>query len=430
MKRLAAGAAAALVLALGIMFVKPAYAQSGGSVMVVDVKGEVNAAMSAYIAQSIKEAEEAGMSVVLDIDTYGGQIIEADNIKKTLLSSGVPVDAFIRHNAFSAGVLISVSCERIIMTPSAAIGAAETIPNDEKTLSTWVGMLKSAAQARGRDTRIIAAMADKRVVIEGLTQKDELLTLGAKEALACGLSEGTAATLEGALSLLGYDGYETVIKPMSFSVRAAQFLTSVTVMSILFLVAIVCLGIEIFTPGFGVFGIVSFICFALYFGGSFLAGFAEWWSVALFLAGVVCTGIEITIPGFGIFGILGIIGIGAGLLFSARDIETFLTVLGVGVAGSIVALPLLFKLLKRLGLVRRIVLFENMTAEEGYISHNINEGLTGRDGVALTDLRPAGFARIGGERVEVVSSGAYIDKGARITVIKYTPGRVEVDEII
>lgn len=428
MRRIAAGFAAALVLALGMLFIKTAQAQTGSSVMVIDVKGEVNAAMSAYIAQSIKEAEQTGMSVVLDIDTYGGQIIEADNIKKTLLSASVPVDAFIRHNAFSAGVLISISCERIIMTPSAAIGAAETIPNDEKTLSTWVGMLKSAAQARGRDTQLIAAMADKRIVIEGLTGEDELLTLGAEEALSYGLSDGTAATLEGALSLLGYGDYETVIKPMSFPVRAAQFLTSVTVMSILFLVAIVCLGIEIFTPGFGVFGIISFICFALYFGGGFLAGYAEWWSVALFLAGIVCVGIEIAVPGFGIFGILGIIGISAGLLFSARDFSTFLTVLGVGAVGSIVALPLLFKLFKRLGLIRKIVLFENMTAEEGYVSHSIDESLPGQEGVALTDLRPAGFARIDGKRIEVVSSGGYINKGAKIIVVKYTPGRVEVDE--
>ncbi len=428
MKRTAAVFAAALVLILGMMFAQPAQAKAGDTVMVIDVKGEVNAALSSYIASSIKEAEQAGMRAVLDIDTYGGQIIEADNIKKTLLSASVPVDAFIRHNAFSAGVLIAVSCERIVMTPSAAIGAAETIPNDEKTLSTWVGMLKSAAQARGRDTQLVAAMADKRIVIEGLTGADELLTMGAKEALDYGLSYGTAATLEGALSLLGYDGYETVLKPMSFPVRAAQFLTSVTVMSILFLIAIVCLGIEIFTPGFGIFGIVSFICFALYFGGSFLAGYAEWWSVALFLAGVVCAGIEIVIPGFGIFGILGIAGISAGLLFSARDFSTFLTVLGVGIAGSILALPLLFKLFKRLGLVRRIVLFENMSSEEGYVSHIIDDSLLSKEGIALTDLRPAGFARVDGKRVEVVSSGGYINKGAKIIVVKHTPGRVEVDE--
>lgn len=429
MKRIAAGFAAVLIAALGVLTSISAYAANEKSVMVIDVKGEVNAAMSAYIAQAISEAEQSGLSVVLDIDTYGGQIIEADNIKKTLLSAGVPVDAFIRHNAFSAGVLIAISCENIVMAPSASIGAAETIPNDEKTLATWIGMLESAAQARGYDTQLIAAMADKRIVIEDVTEADELLTLSAQDALALELSSGTAATLTDALEVFGYSGYSVVEKPMSFPVRAAQLLTSVTVMSLLFLIAIVCMGIEIFTPGFGIFGIVSLVCFGLYFGGGFLAGFAEWWSVALFLAGVVCIGIEITVPGFGVFGILGIGGVVAGLLFATRDITTFLTVLGVGVAGSIIALPLLFKLFKRLGLVRRIVLFENMTAEEGYVSHRQDESLgAGQEGTAITDLRPAGFARIGGRRVEVVSSGGYISKGAKVVIVELQPGRVVVDE--
>ncbi len=428
MKRIAAGFAVALVLILGIISVTNAQSKSS-DVMIIEVKGEINAALSSYIANSLNEAEQLGASIVLDIDTYGGQITEADNIKKTLLSSKVPVDAYIRNNAFSAGVLVAISCERIVMAPSASIGAAETIPNDEKTIATWVGMLKSAAQARGYDTRLVAAMADKRIAIKDITNEGELLTLEAEEAFLHRISVATAKTLDDALSLLGYDGYNKLPKPMSFSVVAAQFLTSVSVMSILLLIAIVCLGIEIFTPGFGVFGIVSIICFALYFGGNFLAGYAQWWSVALFLAGVICAGIEITIPGFGIFGILGIIGIGAGLLFSARDFNTFLTVIGIGIAGSIVSIPLLYKLFKRFGLIRKIVLSENMAAEEGYASHVLDENLVGRQGVAQTDLRPAGFARIGGKRLGVISSGTYIQKGANIVVIRHTPGRVEVEEL-
>jgi len=425
MKRIICGLTV-LIFALALLFPGTALALDD-TVLVVDIKGEVNAAMTAYIAQSIAEAEDAGMPVVLDIDTYGGQILEADSIKKTLLSARVPVHAYIRANALSAGVLISISCESIIMSPSAVIGAAETIPNDEKTLSTWVGILTSAAQARGYDTTLVAAMADKRMVIEGVTQEDTLLTLGAADAQTLGLSAGTAQTLDEALSLLGFGQHTVTQKPMSFPVRAAQFLTSTTVLSILFLAAIVCLGIEIMTPGFGVFGVVALVCFGLYFGGGFLAGYAEWWSAALFLLGVLFVGIEIAVPGFGIFGILGIIGLGAGLLFATRDAATFLTAIGVGLVGSIIALPLLYKLLKRLGLVRRVVLFANMTAEDGYVSHDFDENLVGTEGVAVTDLRPAGFARIGGKRFEVVSSGAYIEKGTSITVVRHTPGRIEVD---
>ncbi len=400
---------------------------AGGSVMVVQVRGEVNAAMTGYISGALDEAEAAGVPVVLDIDTYGGQILDADNIKKRLLEATVPVHAYISGNALSAGTLIAISCENIVMAGSAVIGAAETIPNDEKTLSTWVGILRSAAEARGYDPDVVAAMADKRVEIAGLTGADELLTLSAEEAKTWGISDGTAASREDALALLGYEGYAVTDKPMSFEAQAAQFLTSTAVASILFLIAIVCLGIEIFTPGFGVFGVVSVICFGLYFGGSLLAGYAEWWSAALLFIGIVLIGIEIAVPGFGFFGIAGILCLGAGLFFISRDAATFLTVLAVGIVGSAILLPVAFKILKRLGLVRKIVLGDNMLAEEGYVSHTPIDSLVGQEGVADTVLRPAGVAIIGGARHGVVSSGMYIEKGQPVVVVEHTPGRIVVD---
>ena len=59
----------------------------------------------------------------------------------------------------------------------------------------------------------------------------------------------------------------------------------------------------------------------------------------LFAAGLVLFGIEAAVPGFGVFGILGIVCVAAGVMFAARDVMTFLTVLAVGAAGSIILLP-------------------------------------------------------------------------------------------
>ncbi len=419
---------AVLVMIVLFLLSGAVLAQEDDSVMLVELTGEVNAAMTAYIDEQISDAESSGTPVVLVIDTYGGQILEADNMKKRILEATVPVDCYITQNALSSGVLISISCENIVMSPSAVIGAAETIPNDEKTLSTWVGILESAAEARGRDTQVVAAMADKRIQIEGVTNKDELLTLGASKALELGISDGTAANVNDALSLLGYEGYSSTQVQMSFPVRAAQFLTSTAVASILFLAAIICMGIEIFTPGFGIFGVLSIICFGLYFGGSFLAGFAEWWSAALFVAGLVMFAIEAAVPGFGIFGILGFVFIGAGLLFAARDIRSFLIILGVGLVGAIIALPLLFKLFKKLGLIRKLSLVGNMEVEQGYASHEHTETLLGKKGEAITDLRPAGVAKIDGVRQSVLTSGDYINKGETVVVVQHTPGRIVVEK--
>lgn len=401
---------------------------AGKEVRLAEVTGEVNAAMTAYIESEISAAENAGSPLVLVLDTYGGEIIEADSIKKAILDAKVPVDCYITRNALSAGTLIAISCRHIVMAPSAVIGAAETIPNDEKTLSTWVGILQSAAEARGRDTQIVAAMADKDISIEGVTEAGSLLTLGADEAERLKISDGVAADQTEALLKLGYSEYTPVYHEMSSSVKAAQFLTSTTVASILFIAAFAFMFVEIFTPGFGVFGILSIVCFALYFGGGLLAGFAEWWSIALFLLGIGFLIVEAIIPGFGVFGILGIACLLAGLIFSSRDINSFLIVLGAGIVGSAVLLPLIYLLLKKLGLLRKVFLGKGMLPEEGYVSHDHIPSLVGKKGVSLTVLRPAGVAKIEGERHSVLSTGAYISEGRNIKVVEHTPGRIVVDE--
>lgn len=418
------------IVCLMSLFIGEAFADSDDNVLLLEVKGEVNAAMTSYIVNAIEDAEAIGYPIVLVIDTYGGQILEADNIKKAILEAQIPIDCYITRNALSAGVLISISCENIIMADSAVIGAAETIPNDEKTIATWVGILTSAAEARGRDTKVVAALADKRVSIDGVTKEGELLSLSANKAHSLGISDGTAASTKDALEMLEYADYEVLEQEMSFSVRAAQFFTSTTVASILFLIAIVCMGIEIFTAGFGFFGIMSIICFALYFGGGFLAGFAEWWSVALLVAGLVLLGIEVVVPGFGVFGILGFVSIAAGMMFASRNITTFLIVLCIGLVGSMILLPILYRVLKRMGLLRKLALGEGMLAKEGYVSHEHIPSLKGKKGVALTVLRPAGTARIDGMRCSVITSGAFIEKDSKIIVVEHTPGRIVVDEQI
>lgn len=421
-----------LLLTITVLCILAAFAPSvfavNNEVILAEVTGEVNAAMTAYIKNEIAAAEKAGSPLVLVLDTYGGEILEADNIKQAILDAKVPVDCYITRNALSAGTLIAISCRHIVMAPSAVMGAAETIPNDEKVLSTWVGILTSAAEARGRDTQIVAAMADKDISIEGVTEAGSLLTLGASEAERLGISDGVAADESHALSLLGYSEYSIVQHEMSSTVKAAQFLTSTTIASILFMAAIVCMFIEIFTPGFGLFGILSIICFGLYFGGGILAGFAEWWSIALFILGIVFLVIEAVVPGFGIFGILGIICIVAGLIFTSRDLNSFLTVLGVGIGGSAVLLPIVYLMLKKFGFLRKIFLMKHMLPEEGYVSHDHIPSLLGKKGASISVLRPAGVARIDGERYNVLSNGGYIPEGTPIKVIEHTPGRIVVDE--
>ena len=101
----------------------------------------------------------------------------------------------------------------------------------------------------------------------------------------------------------------------------------------------------------------------------------------------------------------------------------------MGLVGAIIALPLLFKLFKKMGLIRKLSLVDNMMVDDGYSSHEHIESLVGKRGVALTVLRPAGSAKIDGVRYSVLTSGSYIDKGDEIVVVVHTPGRIVVDTV-
>jgi membrane-bound serine protease (ClpP class) len=59
-----------------------------------------------------------------------------------------------------------------------------------------------------------------------------------------------------------------------------------------------------------------------------------------------------------------------------------------------------------------------MTQAEGYISAPQRADLVGQEGVAVTDLRPAGTATIAGERVDVVTEGEFVAQGSAVRVVR------------
>jgi membrane-bound ClpP family serine protease len=74
------------VLCILVTFCPSVFA-AGNEVILAEVTGEVNAAMTAYIKSEIAAAENAGSPLLLVLDTYGGEIIEADSIKQAILGA-------------------------------------------------------------------------------------------------------------------------------------------------------------------------------------------------------------------------------------------------------------------------------------------------------------------------------------------------------
>jgi membrane-bound serine protease (ClpP class) len=383
--------------------------------------------------------------VVLEINTFGGRVDAAVQIRDTLLNSRVKTVAFVNKRAISAGALISLAAENIVMAGGGTIGAATPVlagqpgagaqPVSEKTVSYVRKEFRATAESRKRPPLIAEAMVDADVAIRGVIEKGKLLTLTTDEALKHRLADFRADTLEDALQQLGLGGAQIRRASPNWAENVVRFLTHPVVSSLLITVAMLGIIIELRTPGFGIPGGLGVASLALFLWGHWLVQLAGWEELLLALAGVVLLALELfVIPGFGIAGILGILAILAGLVLS---------MLGPGatpqymmLAAARVVFALLFALLASLVLLRflprlpfgrRLILRTGLDAASGYASAPESDARwLGKQGRASSALRPAGIAEIEGQRVDVVSDGEHVEAGQFIEVTRVDGNRIVV----
>jgi len=153
-------------------------------------------------------------------------------------------------------------------------------------------------------------------------------------------------------------------------------------------------------------------------------------SIVLFVVGMVFLMIELFAPGFGIFGGLGLVALVLCILFQAKTVaEGLLLFVIVGVIVVILAL-IAARSFNRGWLYRSsLVLKDAEDKDAGYVARDDYSRFTGKNGLSLTPLRPAGTAEIDGEKADVVTEGEFIPKGARIQVLKTVSGRIIVKQV-
>jgi len=293
---------------------------------------------------------------------------------------------------------------------------------DRKFISALKGKFRAVAEARGRPVELAEAMVDPEIEVEGLAGKGEPLTLTATKAVELGVADFEAASLRDALERAGFAA-ETVMLTVPTRIEVARFLTSMYVAPILLALGLLGLIVEFFTPGFGVPGLLGLLALALYFAGGVLTGMSGVLEVTLFLAGIALLLVEMfLIPGFGVAGIAGFVAIGASIYLTFGD--QALMVGAIAVVSGAIGLVLAFRYLPRTRAAHALVL-EGAIGEQAPPRERL-EALEGAIGTALTDLRPAGSARFGELRVDVVADGEYIPKGSTVRVILVEGARVVV----
>jgi membrane-bound serine protease (ClpP class) len=426
---------------------KPLLGQTARPIVyVVPIEGVIDLGLAPFIERVLTEATQQGAAaVILDINTFGGRVDAAVIIRDLLINARVMTVAFVNRRAISAGALISLAAEKIVMADAATIGAATPVqmgqpgapaqPVEEKTVSYVRKEFRATAESRKRPPLIAEAMVDTDVEIPDLIEKGKLLTLTTEEALKHKLADFRADTIEKLLAQLRLENAEVRRASPNWAENLVRILTHPVASSLLITIGMLGIILELRTPGFGVPGALGIASLALFFWGHWLVHLAGWEELLLVGSGIFLLALEIfVIPGFGISGILGIAamlgGLSLSLVGAGATWEFTLKAVGRVVFSLLAALIVsLFtlKYLPRLPFGRRLILETDLPTEKGFVSAPESDlGWQGKTGRAVSPLRPAGIADIENHRVDVVSDGEFIETGAPIIVSRIDGNRIVV----
>ena len=424
----------------------------------VPIQGTIDLGLPPFIERTIAAAEEEeAAAIIFDIDTFGGRVDAATQIKDAILGSKVLTVAFINRRAISAGALISLSCEKIYMTGGGTIGAATAVDMQgkkasEKVISYMREEMASTAEKRGRNTTIATGMVDEELsfthlVISGDSvevtdlegrKEGKLITLTTEKALKYKIADGEEDTFEEVLSALGISNATIRSAKENWSENFVRFLTNPVVASLLTTFGFLGILFELQSPGWGIPGTFGAVCLALSLGASYIVRLATMTDFLIIFVGVLLLLVEVLlIPGFGLAGLSGI-GILLWGLYElllpdvpvGQEIHSMvLTGFTIGIIGGIIGFILMFKLMTKTEFWQKLTSPNVQEKEKGYSSSIGLEDLTGEEGITDTDLRPSGWVNVGDQRIFVVTEGSYINKNEKVKILSVDGNRVVVRKI-
>ncbi len=413
-------------------------------VYVAEIEGMIDLGLAPYVKRVVEEADQnAAEAIIFKINTFGGRVDAATQIKDAIINSPVKTIAFIDKRAISAGALISLSCDEIVMVPGASIGATTVVDQSgqkqsEKNQSYMRAEMRATAERTGRRTDIAEGMVDETVVVEGLVDSTKLITLTSEEALKYGIADSVISDFSSLLEAYDLQDAEVVSLDSNWAEDFIRFLNNPIITSILLMVALVGMFTEIKTPGWGLPGTAAVVALALFFGAGYILELASIIEIIIFIAGVILLITEVfLVPGFGIFGAVGIILVIGSLflglisdfpLVNWEMIQMATIQLAVAFILAIIVIYLLLKNLPKTQIWNKLVLQRNIDAGSGYTSDVKLKELLGKKGKALTDLRPSGTAIIENSRIDVVTGGEYITKGTKVVVIDEEGSKIVVEK--
>lgn len=469
-------------------------------VRVIKVDGMIEPVLETFLERQIDRSLAAGTNLLIfEIDSDGGFLQTSTNLAHKIADldpKQVRTVAYVPNRAFSGAAIVALGCDEIYMHPSAKIGDAGPIEMREggqfqhapqKILGPLVLTLKELAERKNRPAAVAMSMADMNLEVyevkhretgrvwymteEELHEsngewekgrlvsesgKDKLLTLDGQRAHELKLAEPPVTDVDELKQQLGVPPGERLVPVGRTWVDTMVFLLNTgPAMFLLIVVGVICIYLELhFMTGF--LGIVSALCFTLFFWSRFLGGTAGWLEIVLFLLGLICIALEVfVVPGFGVFGVSGGLMIISSLVLASqtfsnpepyRDFEMMAETMGtlsLALISVIVFGAVMSRFLPHVPVFNQMILTPPGMADDDHLDEpqlrpdvvggmamaRSSASLLGKQGTTVSVLRPAGKAMFGDHYVDVVSDGPYVQPGSTVQVVEVAGNRVVVREV-
>jgi membrane-bound ClpP family serine protease len=442
----------------------------------------------------------------LQIDSPGGSVLESVRLANYLAdldSSRMRTVAYVPREARSDAMIVAFACDHLVTHANAVLGGGGATKISRDELEALRDPVEQIARSKHRPWSLIMAMLDPDLAVYRYTQVGtERVRYLSEPEYDSGVAEGGAkavdaaddapqdaeAQADAAAQAAQADGQWVRGEPITIPGQVVQIdgtqaealgvarflvenfaqlqqlyqlpetpeligpnwafdlidaLASPQLGGILLFIGGFALIAELSSPGLGVGGFISAVCFLLYFWSNFLHGTAELLEVMLFVTGMAFVAVEVfVLPGFGVFG-LG----GGALMFASLVLasQTFVlphneyqwhqlsrSMLSVALAGAGVfaSLLVLRRYMHRVPIFGRIMLLPPAGEDLGDLQRRESlvdyTHLVGQVGVTRTQLTPSGKAIFGSQVVDVISDGEVIAKGSAVEVMEVHGSRVIV----
>lgn len=428
------------------------------SAAVIAITGEIDDYNRDMLFRRFKDAQTLGAKVVIvRIDTYGGMVTAGLDISQFIKQqTGMHTIAFIHRKAISAGAMIAMACDEIVMEPNAKIGdcapimvrtdgSLQPMPDAErgKIESPILADFRDSAKRNGHDTLLAESMVsvdrvvhfmqspdgekrfvnqadyDKLVaadwkpvagVLDPLDDAKTLLTLHTEQAAIIGLCKEVSVSPEALAASRNYNILQTFAP--GAGEKIVQVLNSSWARGLLLTLFLMSAYAAFSIPGHGAPEAVAVVSLGLLVGMPLLAGYAQWWEIVVIFLGLGLLAFEIFVfPGHFVSAIVGAAMVLGGLIltFVPKEptglpgfmpglngtylaMERGLIVVASGLGSSLLLGLWLQRYLPSVPYFRKLVLTTSVGDTPGPAMQIVDWPTVGAAGQAVTDLRPGGKA--------------------------------------